>query len=50
MTFNKCSIAGVCYGDVYDEKTGELMEVNEVSVTVSSFCRVVYYNEIPIAV
>lgn len=31
MTFNKCSIAGVCYGDVYDEKTGELLEVNEVS-------------------
>ena len=31
MTFNKCSIAGVCYGDVVDEKTGEIMEVSEVS-------------------
>ncbi|KAK6631413.1 hypothetical protein RUM44_005940 [Polyplax serrata] len=29
MTFNKCSIAGVCYGDVVDEKTGEVIEVSE---------------------
>lgn len=26
MTFNKCSIGGICYGDVVDEKTGEVME------------------------
>lgn len=30
MTFNKCSIAGVCYGDVVDERTGETIELNEV--------------------
>ncbi|XP_075979890.1 ATPase phospholipid transporting 8B isoform X1 [Anticarsia gemmatalis] len=29
MTFNKCSIAGVCYGDVVDETTGETIELNE---------------------
>ncbi|XP_012548814.1 probable phospholipid-transporting ATPase IM [Bombyx mori] len=31
MTFNKCSIAGVCYGDVVDETTGETLEINESS-------------------
>ncbi|KAI8434168.1 hypothetical protein MSG28_012286 [Choristoneura fumiferana] len=31
MTFNKCSIAGVCYGDVVDESTGEAIELNERS-------------------
>lgn len=31
MTFNKCSIGGICYGDVIDEKTGEVLEVSEVS-------------------
>ncbi|KAG6444921.1 hypothetical protein O3G_MSEX003645, partial [Manduca sexta] len=31
MTFNKCSIAGVCYGDVVDESTGETLEINESS-------------------
>ncbi|EEB16029.1 ATPase, class I, type 8B, putative [Pediculus humanus corporis] len=29
MTFNKCSIAGVCYGDVEDEKTGEYIDTSE---------------------
>uniref|UniRef100_A0A2A4JA38 Phospholipid-transporting ATPase n=1 Tax=Heliothis virescens TaxID=7102 RepID=A0A2A4JA38_HELVI len=29
MTFNKCSIAGVCYGDVVDETTGETIELAE---------------------
>ncbi|XP_063830250.1 probable phospholipid-transporting ATPase IM [Ostrinia nubilalis] len=29
MTFNKCSIAGVCYGDVVDEATGETIELTE---------------------
>ncbi|CAK1581121.1 unnamed protein product [Parnassius mnemosyne] len=29
MTFNKCSIAGVCYGDVVDENTGETVELTE---------------------
>ncbi|KPI99699.1 putative phospholipid-transporting ATPase IM [Papilio xuthus] len=29
MTFNKCSIAGVCYGDVVDETTGETVELTE---------------------
>ncbi|XP_047028925.1 probable phospholipid-transporting ATPase IM [Helicoverpa armigera] len=31
MTFNKCSIAGVCYGDVVDETTGETIELAESS-------------------
>ncbi|XP_048484790.1 probable phospholipid-transporting ATPase IM isoform X4 [Plutella xylostella] len=29
MTFNKCSIAGICYGDVVDESTGEALDLNE---------------------
>lgn len=31
MTFNKCSIAGRAYGDIIDLRTGEVIEVNEVS-------------------
>lgn len=31
MTFNKCSIAGRAYGDVIDLRTGEAVEVSEVS-------------------
>jgi magnesium-transporting ATPase (P-type) len=31
MTFNKCSVAGRVYGDVIDLRTGEVIEVNEVS-------------------
>jgi len=31
MTFNKCSIAGKCYGDVIDEVTGEVIDLSEVS-------------------
>ncbi|XP_022824851.1 phospholipid-transporting ATPase ID [Spodoptera litura] len=31
MTFNKCSIAGVCYGDVVDETTGETIDLAESS-------------------
>ncbi|KAJ8718438.1 hypothetical protein PYW08_002675 [Mythimna loreyi] len=29
MTFNKCSIAGVCYGDIVDETTGETIDLAE---------------------
>ncbi|RXG67747.1 Phospholipid-transporting ATPase ID [Armadillidium vulgare] len=29
MTFNKCSIAGRCYGDVLDPRTGEPIEITE---------------------
>ncbi|XP_076288179.1 ATPase phospholipid transporting 8B isoform X2 [Lasioglossum baleicum] len=29
MTFNKCSVAGKCYGDVIDEVTGEVVDLNE---------------------
>ncbi|EDW65689.2 phospholipid-transporting ATPase ID isoform X4 [Drosophila virilis] len=29
MTFNKCSINGRTYGDVYDLRTGELIEITE---------------------
>lgn len=31
MTFNKCSINGRTYGDVIDLRTGEIVEVTEVS-------------------
>lgn len=31
MTFNKCSINGRSYGDVIDLRTGEVVEVSEVS-------------------
>ncbi|XP_035783946.1 phospholipid-transporting ATPase ID-like isoform X3 [Anopheles albimanus] len=31
MTFNKCSIAGRAYGDVVDVRTGETVELSEVS-------------------
>jgi P-type E1-E2 ATPase len=30
MSFNKCSIGGVCYGDVIDTASGEIVEPNEV--------------------
>lgn len=33
MTFNKCSINGRTYGDVIDLRTGEIVEVSEVSRT-----------------
>ncbi|XP_045484155.1 probable phospholipid-transporting ATPase IM isoform X2 [Pieris rapae] len=29
MTFNKCSIAGICYGDIVDETTGETIELTD---------------------
>lgn len=31
MTFNKCSINGLSYGDIIDSKTGEVFEINDVS-------------------
>ncbi|KAK8734416.1 hypothetical protein OTU49_006179, partial [Cherax quadricarinatus] len=31
MAFNKCSIAGRSYGDVIDPRTGDLLEINELS-------------------
>lgn len=37
MTFNKCSVGGICYGDVIDEKTGEVLELSEVSKVLSYF-------------
>lgn len=32
MSFNKCSIGGNCYGDVYDSTSGEVIEPNEVNL------------------
>ncbi|XP_060527159.1 probable phospholipid-transporting ATPase IM isoform X2 [Cylas formicarius] len=29
MTFNKCSIAAKCYGDVVDQRTGDVIEITE---------------------
>lgn len=34
MSFNKCSIAGRSYGDVIDLKTGDVIEISEVSGSV----------------
>ncbi|KAF3421427.1 hypothetical protein E2986_05257, partial [Frieseomelitta varia] len=31
MTFNKCSVAGKCYGDVIDEVTGEVVDLSETN-------------------
>lgn len=40
MTFNKCSINGRTYGDVIDLRTGEVIEVTDVSVCIqkNSLC------------
>ncbi|CAG2061226.1 unnamed protein product, partial [Timema podura] len=38
MTFNKCSIAARCYGDIIDETTNDVIEVTEeVALLVSHF-------------
>jgi phospholipid-translocating ATPase len=37
MSFNKCSIGGACYGDVFDASNGEVIDPNEVSIP-SEFC------------
>ncbi|XP_012541421.1 phospholipid-transporting ATPase ID isoform X4 [Monomorium pharaonis] len=34
MTFNKCSVAGKCYGDVIDEVTGEIIDLSETDRAV----------------
>ncbi|XP_075210941.1 ATPase phospholipid transporting 8B [Lycorma delicatula] len=31
MAFNKCSISGICYGEIYDKTTGEVLEVSETT-------------------
>ncbi|XP_016845429.1 probable phospholipid-transporting ATPase IM isoform X4 [Nasonia vitripennis] len=36
MTFNKCSVAGQCYGDVIDEVTGEVVDLSEVRTDKAS--------------
>lgn len=35
MTFNKCSINGRTYGDVIDFRTGEVVEVTDVSFKIN---------------
>lgn len=32
MTFNKCSVNGISYGDVIDLRTGEVIEISDVSI------------------
>lgn len=32
MTFNKCSINGRAYGDVIDLRTGDIIEITDVSL------------------
>ncbi|XP_050447279.1 phospholipid-transporting ATPase ID isoform X3 [Cataglyphis hispanica] len=34
MTFNKCSVAGKCYGDIIDEVTGEVIDLSETDRAV----------------
>lgn len=43
MTFNKCSINGRTYGDVIDFRTGEVVEVTEVSLKKKNFQRYLTY-------
>lgn len=40
MTFNKCSVAGRCYGDILDELTGEVIDLSEVSFV---FCSLFFF-------
>lgn len=37
MTFNKCSINGRSYGDVIDSRTGEVIEITDVSLILIIF-------------
>lgn len=37
MTFNKCSINGRAYGDIIDLRTGDVVEVTDVSALMHSF-------------
>lgn len=34
MTFNKCSINGRAYGDIIDMRTGDAVEVSDVSIAM----------------
>lgn len=43
MTFNKCSINGRTYGDVIDFRTGEVVEVTDVSFKIKNFQRYFTY-------
>ncbi|XP_077275468.1 ATPase phospholipid transporting 8B isoform X4 [Temnothorax americanus] len=36
MTFNKCSVAGKCYGDIIDEVTGEVIDLSETDRAVTT--------------
>jgi hypothetical protein len=40
MTFNKCSIGGISYGDVVDDSLGDPLEINEVCFS----CLQTFYN------
>ncbi len=51
MSFNKCSIGGNCFGDVYDSSNGEVIEPNEVSFILKILfiihkCIFVYLNSL----
>ncbi|XP_058803142.1 phospholipid-transporting ATPase ID isoform X4 [Phymastichus coffea] len=35
MTFNKCSVAGQCYGDIIDEATGEVIDLTDTGKAAS---------------
>lgn len=43
MTFNKCSIAGRAYGDVIDLRTGEAVELSEVSLCTHHVYEYTYF-------
>lgn len=44
MTFNKCSINGRTYGDVIDLRTGEIVEVTEVSRMLKTLLEILIYT------
>lgn len=44
MTFNKCSINGRAYGDIIDLRTGDVVEVTDVSILLHLFIRLLVYT------
>lgn len=43
MTFNKCSINGRSYGDIIDLRTGDVVELTDVSKHMSNFFSIFYF-------
>ena len=46
MTFNKCSINGRAYGDVIDLRTGDIIEITEVSQSIYAFMQNIWKQKV----